>query len=71
MDYVYAPSEIRDRFLRALDADERLVVIELARELTACNNPLPGMVSEQLKLPLGSTYGAAARQILAHASNQQ
>ena len=71
MDYIYAPSEIRDRFLNAIDSNEQLLYIGLARELTACNNPLPGMVCEQLNLPRGSTYGAAARHLLEHASSER
>ena len=68
MDDIYAPSEIRDRFLKAIDAEETMLCLRLAHELTSCSNPLPGMVCEQLSLPRGSTYGAAARYLLVHGS---
>ena len=37
----YAPSAERDRFLRALDADDPAVAAALAVQLTGCSNPLP------------------------------
>jgi hypothetical protein len=60
----YASAAIRDRFLGALDADDRTLSTELAHGLTCCNNPLPGMTCDQLGLPKGSTYGMAARHVL-------
>jgi hypothetical protein len=64
MSAPYAPAQIRDRFLGALDADDRARSTELARNLTNCTNPLPSATCEQLGLPPGSTYGCAARRVL-------
>jgi hypothetical protein len=60
----YAPAAVRDRFLAALDTDDRMLSIQLAEGLTDCTNPLPGMTCGDLGLPAGSTYGSAARCIL-------
>lgn len=60
----YASAKLRDQFLAALDADDRALFIELAVGLTESVNPLPGMVCEQLGLPIGSTYGSAAKRVL-------
>ena len=60
----YASPAIRDAFLRALDVDDRALSTRLARDLTECTNPLPGMTCSQLDLPIGSTYGCAARRVL-------
>jgi hypothetical protein len=60
----YASPAMRDRFLAALDAGDRVLSSRLAVNLTGCTNPLPGMTCEQLGLPIGSTYGAAARRVL-------
>ena len=60
----YATPELRDRFLDALDADNRLLSVELARNLTSCANPLPGLTCGELGLPIGSTYASAASRIL-------
>ena len=60
----YASPAIRDRFLDALDAEDRMLSAELARDLLGCANPLPGMTCDQLGLPIGSTYGCAARCVL-------
>jgi hypothetical protein len=60
----YASPAMRDRFLGALDADDRALSTELARNLTSCANPLPSVTCEQLGLPIGSTYGSAARRVL-------
>ena len=60
----YAPPAIRDQFLSALDADNRELSTTLALNLTSCTNPLPGMTCDQLGLPVGSTYGSAARRVL-------
>lgn len=64
MSAPYAPPAIRDRFLAALDADDRTLSTNLAINLTDCSNPLPGMTCDQLGLPIGSTYGSAARRVL-------
>jgi len=55
---------MRDRFLGALAADDRTLSVELARNLTNCANPLPGMTCEELGLPTGSTYASAASRVL-------
>lgn len=60
----YASPAVRDRFLGALDADDRALSTELARNLVSCANPLPSMTCDQLGLPIGSTYGCAARRVL-------
>jgi hypothetical protein len=60
----YASASIRDQFLAALDADDRALSTRLALNLTGCMNPLPGMTCDQLGLPIGSTYGSAARRVL-------
>ena len=39
-------------------------MIDMAKNLTACGNPLPGMTCSELNLPTGSTYGAAAKYVL-------
>jgi hypothetical protein len=61
----YASAAMRDAFLIALDANDRALAIRLALNLTACTNPLPGMTCNELALPAGSTYGSAARCLLA------
>jgi len=63
-DVIYAPADVRDAFLNALDAADPALSVHLARNLTGCVNPLPGLTREKLGLPPGSTYGAAARQLL-------
>jgi len=60
----YASPTMRDQFLVALDTDDRALSTELALNLAGCLNPLPGMTCNQLGLPIGSTYGSAARHIL-------
>jgi hypothetical protein len=60
----YASPAIRDEFLAALDTGDRALSAQLARNLTGCSNPLPGMTCHQLGLPIGSTYGCAAHRIL-------
>lgn len=67
----YASPAIRDRFLDALDAGDVTLSTELARNLTHCGNPLPGMTCGQLGLPMGSTYGSAARCVLLRYSEAQ
>jgi len=60
----YAPSAERDRFLRALDGDDPSVAATLAIQLTGCSNPLPSSTCISLGLPVGSSYGSAARQVI-------
>jgi hypothetical protein len=64
-DALYAPAAVRDQFLDALEARDVVASTRLARNLTGCMNPLPGMTCCELGLPPGSTYGSAARQLLA------
>jgi hypothetical protein len=64
MMYRDASPMLRDRFLLALDADDRALSTELAVGLTSCANLLPGMTCEMLGLPKGSTYGSAACHVL-------
>ena len=64
-DAMYAPADLRDRFLNALDAKDHALSNDLASRLTGCMNPLPGMTCEELGLPIGSSYGSAARHVLA------
>ena len=64
MTGAYASPKLRDQFLAALDADDRALFTQLALGLTGCMNPLPGMTCDQLGLPIGSTYGSAARHVL-------
>jgi len=61
----YASPASRDAFLRALDEDDRAHARRLALDLVACGNVLPGLTREALGLPVGATYGAAARLVLA------
>jgi hypothetical protein len=63
-DASYASAAMRDQFLDALDARDRVLSRRLALNLTGCMNPLPGMTCGELGLPAGSTYGAAARCVL-------
>ena len=64
-DTLNSPSELRDRFLTVLDSDDYPLLKRIALDLVRSRNPLPGMTCEKLGLPLGSTYGAAARHVLA------
>ena len=66
-DRGYASPALRDRFLGALDAGDAALAYRLAGDLSGCGNPLPGMTCLALQLPPGSTYGRAARQLLASA----
>ena len=61
-----SPSELRDRFLNVLDCDDHPLLKRIALDLVRSGNPLPGMTCEKLGLPPRSTYGAAARHVLAH-----
>jgi len=60
----YASPKLRDQFLAALDGDDRALLAQLAGFLTGCTNALPGMTCDELGLPIGSTYGSAARHVL-------
>jgi hypothetical protein len=64
-DDQYAHAATRDAFLSALDAADAPRSRALARGLVRCGNPLPGLACMELDLPPGSTYGAAARRVLA------
>jgi len=64
MNACYASPAARDEFLVALDANDRGLLAKLARNLTDCGNPLPGTTCAELGLPIGSTYGSAARHVL-------
>jgi len=69
-DVVYANPATRDAFLEALDKHDPALSLRLARDLVTCSNALPGLTREALGLPVGATYGAAARYILARAQSQ-
>jgi hypothetical protein len=64
-DDQYAQATMRDAFLCALDAADAARSRLLASGLVRCGNPLPGLACLELGLPLGSTYGSAARRVLA------
>ena len=64
MNTCYASPAVRDEFLVALEANDRAASTKLALNLTDCMNPLPGMTCGELGLPIGSTYGCAARHVL-------
>lgn len=64
-DTLDSPATLRDRFLDVLDTDDRPLLKRIALDLVNSKNPLPGMTCEKLGLPPRSTYGAAARQVLA------
>lgn len=70
MNAPYASPGMRDRFLDALDAGDRTLSIELARNLASCVNPLPGITCGELGLPIGSTYGSAASYVLSTYTTQ-
>ena len=63
---MFVAPDLRDAFIVALAAADRAAVVRLATHMTQAVNPLPGTVCEELGLPLGSTYGAAARKIVAN-----
>jgi hypothetical protein len=64
-DTEYAVTAIRDQFLIALDNHDRDLVTRLALRLASCGNPLPTSTCRDLGIPAGSSYGSAARAILA------
>lgn len=55
----------RDGFLGALDRNDGVTLTRLAQDMTNCGNPLPRATCVQLGIPVGSTYGFAARRIVA------
>jgi hypothetical protein len=68
---LYASAKFRDEFLAALDARDHALSNQLANHLMECGNPLPGMTCQELGLPVGSTYGCAARRILSRGSGSE
>ena len=60
----FTPPAIRDRFLAALDEPDDVTALRFALHLTTSRNPLPGLTCQQLGLPMGSSYGSAARYVL-------
>lgn len=56
-------SATRDRFLSALDADDKAELRSLNTFLAGCTNPLPIATCERLGLVHGSTYGDAVQVI--------
>ena len=64
VDATYASADQRDRFLNAIDAKNIDLCRILALDLINCGNLLPGITSDQLSLPRGSTYGSAAHAVL-------
>ena len=64
MTPMYVPALVRDRFLATLDMGDRPASIELATHLVGCAIALPGITCDELNLPRGSTYGAAAARVL-------
>lgn len=57
--------ELRDRFLRALEADDYAALRALSADLRSSTDVLPRAVCISLGLPRGSTYAIAARTIVA------
>ena len=60
----FTPPHVRDQFLASLDESSTLNAATQALHLTTSRNPLPGMTCQQLGLPLGSSYAAAAKLVL-------
>ena len=54
-DVMYASPATRDAFLNALDGEDRLLTIRLAKQLATCMNRLPGLTRDALALPIGAT----------------
>jgi hypothetical protein len=63
-DNQYAVSSVRDQFLVALDGDDIGLSTRLAQGLIRCGNPLPSSTCRELGLPVGSSYGRAAREVI-------
>lgn len=60
----FTPPGVRDQFLASLDEPNTLNAATMAKHLTTSRNPLPGMTCQQLGLPVGSSYAAAAKLVL-------
>jgi hypothetical protein len=56
---------LRDRFLKALAADDYAALRGLSTDLRNCTDILPSSICAELGLPRGSTYAKAARTIVA------
>ena len=65
VDTTYAHAHTRDGFLAALERGDSIALARIARSMTGCANPLPSSICTELGLPIGSTYGMAARSIIA------
>ena len=65
VDSTYAHAHTRDGFLAALERGDAVALARFARNLTGCANPLPSSICTELGIPIGSTYGFAARHIIA------
>ena len=61
----YAAPSLRDRFLSSLELPDRSLSVQLSLCLLGCGNPLPRLTCSELGLPGNSTYGCAARRVLA------
>ncbi|TMH36939.1 MAG: hypothetical protein E6H66_04050 [Betaproteobacteria bacterium] len=59
-----ASPALRDRFLKALDADDYSALRSLCSDLRGCTYILPSTVCASLGLPRGSTYAKAAATIV-------
>jgi hypothetical protein len=69
IDRGYASPALRDGFLLAFDRRDGVALTRLARNMTNCGNPLPSAICTQMDIPLGSTYGFAARRIVVRGMN--
>ena len=68
IDGTYASPAVRDGFLAALERHDDVTLTRLALNMTGCANPLPSSTCAELGIPIGSTYGFAARRIVAGSS---
>jgi hypothetical protein len=59
-----ASRALRDRFGKALDANDYAALRALSADLRACTDTLPRSVCLALGLPRGSTYALAAATIV-------
>jgi len=66
----YAPPTVRDDFLAAIARGDSVMLAQLATNLTGCGNPLPSTTCVELGVPVGSTYGVAARRIVDQAAER-
>jgi hypothetical protein len=60
-----ATPALRDKFLKALDADDYSTLRSLSIDLRSCTDVLPSSVCVTLGLSRGSTYATAAKTIVA------